>query len=226
MDKIRLIQSEAFSSTEFGAKSTAPLHSRARRNSYARDAKARTEGYASSMLMKLGICAAACAFVLVLKCLPSGETDGPSAVQSVSATASQENAGEQLGKLQFVELPGVLSVFAGSDAFGLPVSYQVLRESEDGGLVSFTCMPGEQVCAVGDGVVFAIGTDAAYGDYVIMKHAGDVQSTCYGIAEIQVEQGQPLKKNDTLGVVGENGTVHLSVTVSGRPALPSELIGF
>ena len=50
-----------------------------------------------------------------------------------------------------------------------------------------------------------------------MKHDDDVQTTIYGFGDIMVEEGQPLKKGDLLGVSSSEGIVHITILKDGRP---------
>ena len=75
---------------------------------------------ATSMLVKCGICAAACALVLLLKWIGTPATD--SALQTVKEAVNEESElDDMLGKLKFVELPGILEVFSISGKLQPPI---------------------------------------------------------------------------------------------------------
>jgi hypothetical protein len=57
------------------------------------------------------------------------------------------------------------------------------------------------------------------------EHSGDLETIYYGLATIQVEEGQPIRRQDTLGTLGEDGTLRLSVLFGGRTSVPGHLLG-
>jgi len=228
MEEMKRISTDAFVSEETG-RGRAPrrlFYSHRRVDFVPATRRKSAPVYASSMLIKLGICSAACALVLVLKLIGTPATDQAVASVKQAVTEQEDDVDEVLGKLKFVELPSILSVFAGDDDFVVPAAYTEKNTADEGNLVLLSCKAGDSVSAIGDGVVAAVGTDENYGGFVTITHKNDVQSVCYGLSKISVEVGQPLKKLDTVGVVDENGKLYLSITVGGRPADPGEYLKF
>ncbi|MEL7608217.1 MAG: M23 family metallopeptidase [Bacillota bacterium] len=196
-----------------------PPHRRPR--SYHRGDARRAGSPGMSMLIKLGICAAACALVLVFKWIDSPLTN--SAVQSVSAAVTDEvDFDEMLGKLQFVELDGILSVFGAGRTMAEPIAASKSYLVDDGRKAVLEGKQGEDVIAADAGTVIAVGEDASLGTYVCVKQSGDMELYYYGFEEVFVEDGQPVKKLDTLGTLSEQGTLTISVLKQGRPQNPGD----
>ncbi len=174
-----------------------------------------------SLLVKLGICIAACVLMLSLK-----DLDTPLATQMVSGVRSAVNEEtdltEMLGKLQFVELPNALEVFSTDDKMIAPVSAPTASMEEDSQYALWEDAPNAEVIASAAGEVRAIGVDDVLGQYVRLMHEGDLETIYYGLQTVQVEEGQPIRRHDTLGTLGENGTLCLYVLLQGEPQSPGE----
>lgn len=206
-----------------------PAKNRARRSGPSRRRPRRSQrgdarrfaGTGASMLIKLGICAAACALVLVLKWIDSPITNG--AVETVStAVTDKVDFDEMLGKLQFVELDGLLSVFGADRKMAEPIAATHSYLTDDGRKAVFEGKQGEDVVAAENGTVAAVGSDASLGAYVSVRQSGDTELYYYGLAEIFVENGQPIQKLDTLGTLSEQGKLTVSVLKQGRPQNPDD----
>lgn len=173
-----------------------------------------------SLLVKVGICAAACLMMFVMKALD----EAPAAAQMVSsvkgAVNDETDLTEMLGKLQFVELPSALEVFSPNAHMVLPVSAPNITVSGGAEYAEWSGAPNAEVIASAAGQVRAIGEDAMMGSYVRLQHQGDLETVYYGLADIRVEQGQPIRRQDTLGTLGEDGVLRLSVLLSGKPQPP------
>lgn len=174
-----------------------------------------------SMFIKLGICLGACALVLVLKWVDSPLTD--KAVQTLnSAVDSEVDLDEMLGRLQFVHLPGILSVFSASTALEAPVLATGSYLIDNDRMAVFEAYSGDDVMASAGGTVLQTGADTALGNYVSIEQQNGLTVTYYGLAEVLVEVGQTVRKLDTLGSVDRNGAVCVSVYQDGRPLDPSD----
>lgn len=159
----------------------------------------------SLMALKIGICAVVFALVLLLKLVdvPFSQTV-LGGIQS-ALSGDEEGEDETLGKLKFVELPGILSVFAGGDSLTAPLDGEA--HLLDDYMLRFERPAGESVVVAGEGVVKAVGEDAALGPCVVVRHEGDIETYYYGLSDISVEEGQPLQRLDTIGKTGEGGLV-------------------
>ncbi len=175
----------------------------------------------ASLLVKIGVCAAACALMLGLK-----EFEIPVAANMVSSVRSAMNEepelDETLGKLQFVELQDALEVFSSESKMVIPVTAPRVSLEEEAQYVMWEGAPNAQVCAAAAGQVRAVGEDEMLGPYVRLLHADDLETIYYGLAAIQVEEGQPIRKHDTLGTLGEAGMLRLRVLLAGQPQSPGK----
>ena len=173
----------------------------------------------SPLLVKIGICGAACALMFGMKAL-----DAPIAVQAVSgvrgAITEESEFDEMLGKLQFVELPNALEVFSTDSKMIVPVNAPTAYVEPEAKYAIWEGAPNAEVIASAAGEVRAVGEDNMLGKYVRLMHADDLETIYYGLATIQVEEGQPIRRQDTLGTLGEDGTLRLSVLLLGEPQPP------
>jgi len=89
---------------------------------------------------------------------------------------------------------------------------------------------GTPVRSAGDGVVSYAGYAPGYGNLVIVRHSGDVE-TWYGhLSRISVKVGQSVKKGAQLGRAGSTGHstgphLHFEVRVKGRSVDPFTICG-
>ncbi len=171
------------------------------------------------LLVKIGICAVACALILSMKAL---EIPGTEQMVSGVRTAINEesNLDEMLGKLEFVDLPDTLEVFSADGKLAVPVNAPNVSVEPVQKYAIWQNAPGAEVVASAAGEVRAIGEDSMLGQYVRLMHPGDLETIYYGLETINVEEGQPIKKRDTLGTLGEDGMLHLSVLLAGEPQPP------
>ena len=164
-------------------------------------------GYALSMMVKLGLCALGCAAALLIKLY--GDTDETKetlyASSANSGNSDEDDLDEMLGKLRFVELPGILEVFAPDGLMELPIS--VDKE--------------QQVRASLEGSVKETGEDAEKGLYVCIT-SGKLELCCYGLKSISVEDGQPVGAADNIGTAPQGGSICITLKKDGRPVEPME----
>ncbi|MDL2258096.1 M23 family metallopeptidase [Eubacteriales bacterium OttesenSCG-928-K08] len=172
-----------------------------------------------STVVKVGICVFACAMVFTMKAL-----DIPAAAEMVSgvrvAVNEESDMTEILGKLQFVEIPDVLAVFSSGSKMAVPVIAPYVSVNEETNYAEWDGAPNAQVVAAAAGEVRAIGEDTVLGQYVRIAHAGELETIYYGLETVNVEQGQPIRKQDTLGALGEEGTLRVCFLLSGAPQPP------
>ena len=175
------------------------------------------------LLLKIGICAAVCLTMLILKWVDTPLT--ARAVESVDRALSEEtDIDEMLGKLQFVELPNVLEVFSASSGYASPVTVRSSTPMDDGRMLLLIAESGADVSSSCKGTVHSIGEDASLGNYVCVRRDEDLDFYYYGLNEIFVEEGQPVKMQDTLGALGTDGRLCLAVLDNGRPMDPRDYI--
>lgn len=172
------------------------------------------------MLIKCGICAAACALVLLLKWIGAPATD--SALQTVKDAVSEESElDEMLGKLKFVELPGILEVFSSSGKLQPPIDASGSESLRDGTLLALTSDAEQNVTACLEGSVKETGSDKELGSYVRIVSKDDKELYLYGLAGISVEMGQPLLGSDYVGSIEAGGTLYIGFSIKGKPENPA-----
>lgn len=169
---------------------------------------------AGSMLWKLGICACACALMLVM----NNEQIKPFETESRNVEeAPAQTPVEEMGKLRFVELPSLISVFSQKDRQVFPITCSKYTLLEDDTAVLLVPDSAQEVTAMERCTVKAVGNDENKGDYVILRADGDKEWTLYGLRDIRVEKGQPLLASDTIGTAEKGEGVYLTLRTQGRP---------
>jgi len=180
---------------------------------------------AASLLLKIGICAGVCVMMLILKWVDTPFT--AHAVETVNQAISEEtDIDEMLGKLQFVEFPNVLEVFSANNSYSSPLIARSSMPMDDGRMLLLIAESGADVSSSCKGMVHSIGEDASLGNYVCVRRDETLDFYYYGLSEIFVEEGQPVKMKDTLGALGADGRLCLAVLDNGRPMDPREYIDF
>jgi len=181
----------------------------------ARKRKRKTVG--TSMLAKIGACAAVLVLVLVMEVYLSPQEPAVMETSAGVTNTDESNSEENLGRLQFVDGGGLVGVFAGRSTWHLPVSASEVNLSEEAQLLELRAEAGSEVSLSAGGEVRAIGEDTVLGDYVRIHHGNDLESIYYHLTDICVEKGQPLLLGDTLGKVGSDGLLYLRIYQTGAP---------
>ncbi|MDO4567944.1 MAG: M23 family metallopeptidase [Clostridia bacterium] len=150
-----------------------------------------------SMLVKLGLCIAACAIVLFV-CLATAVGQREVSGDEHSADDTEDT----FGRLKYVEFPGIAEVFAVSGNADTPVEYSRGEFLSGGKVACFYAQAGSFVCALNSGRVAGVGVDSVYGDYIIIECADGTRAQYSGIAEVLIELGQPIARGDRLGTSG------------------------
>ena len=188
-----------------------------------REFQART----GSMLAKIGICIAILAAVILLQVfvLNGGQEEEPAletAGGDLSGATTEED--DVLGRLRFVSVGGVRSVFSVSQRWDLPIKDAAASLGEDDTVLTLAAKAGDVVYLPAAGEVRAIGRDDALGQYVRVSHGSELESVYYNLSDVQVEEGQPLLAKDTLGKLGEDGKLYIRLTRSGAPVNPADYL--
>ncbi|MCR5807929.1 MAG: M23 family metallopeptidase [Clostridiales bacterium] len=209
-----LLETTGFVSRELGAGRTRfprALDTRAVK-SVKSGAKKRDHG-SWYLLLRLGVCAFLFFGVLGIKLKGSeGVTE-----RGTDETGRESGGAEDtIGRLKFVELPSIIEVFAPSKRAILPAEPVSFDFSEEDGRLVIVTEAGADIVSPTDGVIRAVGEDETLGRYVTVASDGDVEFTVYGLFEVCVERGQPVKQRAKLGVSRE-GSVTVMAYQSGRP---------
>lgn len=227
-ENIKKVELSGFSSTEYKAysnKGTARFSGRRdstltnkKRN---KKRRAISSVDATSMLIKCGVCAAACALVLLLKWIGTPATEN--ALQTVKdAVTEEQDLDEMLGKLRFVELPGILEVFSSSNKMMTPILAEKTEAFRENSLLALTAGQNQYVSASLAGIIKEIGRDEALGSFVRIAGDEDRELYLYGLNEITVEIGQPVQPNDYVGSVQANEIVYIALSIKGKPQEPGD----
>lgn len=185
---------------------------------------------AGSMLVKAGLCAAACAAVLLLRWSEDTGMELPVSGLRQALEDAVDSAGEGLGldeglgRLRFVELPGIIEVFSASAQPELGVSYESARLDDESLLATLALGGAQQLYAPAACKVKELGEDEILGGYVRLALLdADNELVYYGLTEIAVEEGQQLAVKDTLARA--EGNLVLAVYDAGRPTDPIAYFG-
>ncbi|NES96936.1 MAG: M23 family metallopeptidase [Desertifilum sp. SIO1I2] len=115
-------------------------------------------------------------------------------------------APQVLTQLSGYPLPQVVEVVRGYGWQVNPLNSQVSFNSG----VALQAATGTPVLAVGEGTVAFAGDRGAYGNLVVINHAGGRQSRYAHLETLSVTAGQQVQQGDRLGTVGTTGTRALS----------------
>jgi murein DD-endopeptidase MepM/ murein hydrolase activator NlpD len=91
--------------------------------------------------------------------------------------------------------------------------------------IDYAAPTGTRVRAVGDGIVETAGLKGGYGKVVIIRHHGQYATVYAHLSRINVQRGQRVAQNDTIGAVGQTGWatgphLHYEFRVAGQARNP------
>ena len=91
--------------------------------------------------------------------------------------------------------------------------------------IDYAAPTGTRVRAVGDGFVEHAGLKGGYGKVVILRHHGQYATVYAHLSRINVQRGQRVAQNDTIGAVGQTGWatgphLHYEFRVAGQARNP------
>ena len=128
---------------------------------------------------------------------------------------------DMLGKLKFVELPGILEVFSSSGKLQPPIEANESESLRDSTLLALTAGQEQNVFACLDGSVKETGADKDLGNYVRIVASDDKELFLYGLSSISVEVGQPLLKSDYVGSIEAGEKLYVGLLIQGQPENPA-----
>ncbi len=165
---------------------------------------------AASMLLKLGICIAACMLVLLINSRQTAD------MYALANNETPQPTPEELpGQLRFVELPGLLSVFAPDSKPELPISCKSYEFQNKNTILCLSADEDQSVFSLDACTVDELGKSSEFGGFVRLK-SEDTEWIVSGISDISVEKGQSLSARDTLGKVKNGEKLYLQVNISGE----------
>lgn len=168
----------------------------------------------NGMFIKFGICAAACALVLLINWMEAPPSvsvgGGPNAEQ-------QSESEDMLGKLKFVQLPGILEVFASEDKLKVPLAFTSWELAQGDTQLFLTSESDQYVVSGADGTV-----KSSEEGLIALRLENDKEIVYTGNMIVHVESGQTVKAGDSLGSIGADEVLGVKVNVSGLPQNPLE----
>ena len=183
--------------------------------------RSKQEVDAGSMLLKLGICAAACMLVLLINSreswqgtYTSASNDGGEEKADTTDDTLQE---ETPGQLRFVELPGLLSVFAADEKKNMPIECTNYLLEEENTVLCMDSDKTQNVFVTQSAIVEEIGINERLGNYVCLKTEEGLMQLS-GLDAISVEKGQKLARQDTLGRIEKGCSLRLKLTLTNGAA--------
>ena len=169
-----------------------------------------------SMLAKIGICGLLAGLVL----LSEFAYDMKTAETTSNAQQNTEDiGGDYLGKLRFVELPGIIQVFSSDARFSIDSVYKEHHLNDDETILTVSGISSEAFSSPVDGTVKTL-TNTNDNTIIELSIDGDMVICFAARGETTVEEGQPIKSGDTL--YNKIESVDISMTKGGRPVNPAE----
>jgi murein DD-endopeptidase MepM/ murein hydrolase activator NlpD len=93
--------------------------------------------------------------------------------------------------------------------------------------IDFAAPPGAPIMAASDGVVASAGPSGAYGNLVVLRHAGVYETAYAHMSRIAraITPGTPVRQGEVIGYVGATGRatgphLHYEVRINGEPIDP------
>ena len=166
-----------------------------------------------SMLAKIGICGLLAGLVLLSEFADNVLTS----YNTVQNT--EDIGGDYLGKLRFVELPGIIQVFSSDSRFRISTEYETYQLNNDETILTVNGISSKEFASPADGTVKTVINQ---NDKAIIELSldGDMVLIFSASGETAVEEGQPVKSGDTLYTAIES--IDISMTKEGRPVNPSD----
>lgn len=187
--------------------------------------------------MMLIICASAASLLLALRIsesgsLVNGDTGDSAAVFSPLRFASNNSPDDAAkgddsratGRLQLVQLPSILTVFAPSDTPIRPVQSDSVIVDNDSMIAKIYAGEGTPVLSALDGTVKTVSFDEGLGGSLTVFSSDDIEITYYGLRDICVERGQPVVQRSILGNM-QRDYICVKITKAGRPIDPFDFFG-
>ncbi len=152
------------------------------------------------------------------------EPAGTTAVPSSPSSQNRETSRPQECEISDLQLPVQASI---SSAFGMrsdPFSHQARFHKG----LDLAAPEGMKVVPALPGTVVSAGYESGYGNTVLIKHPGGLQTRYGHLGSIDVKVGDSVTSQDTLGTVGNTGRstgphLHFEVIRMGTPVDPSAL---
>lgn len=182
----------------------------------------------SGLLLLLGVCTSAFMILFALQIIRTDYApDALAVIRSVMNNSNDdddERADDTLGKLQLVQLPSILEVFAPSNSPIPPLAMSNAVVDEESYTAKIYAPAGTLVTSALAGTVKSVVPGDTLGGCVVVSHADDIEVYYYGLGEILVERGQPILQNSSIGTLSGE-ILYFRVTKAGRPLDPFDFLG-
>lgn len=94
--------------------------------------------------------------------------------------------------------------------------------------VDFAAPIGTPIFASGDGVIEKAGRFSSYGNYIRIRHNGQLSTAYAHLSRIKVSPGARVRQGDVIGLVGNTGRstgphLHYEILVNGRHVNPNSV---
>lgn len=167
----------------------------------------------NSMIAKIGLCVMLGGLVLLSEFAGNMETMEAS---SNSKQNTEDRGGDYLGKLKFVELPGIVQVFSSDARLGINAEYTDCTVKDES-ILTVNGISSKTFPSPADGTVKTIVNQ---NDKTIIELSidGDMVISFAAAGTAAVEEGQPIKNGDTIYSALES--VDITMTKGGRPVNP------
>ena len=165
------------------------------------------------MLAKIGICGLLAGLVLLSEFADNVLTS----YNTVQNT--EDIGGDYLGKRRFVELPGIIQVFSSDSRFRISTEYETYQLNNDETILTVNGLSSNEFASPADGTVKTV-INQNDKTKIELSLDGDIVLSFSAIGETAVEEGQPIKRGDTLYTAIES--IDISMTKEGRPVNPSD----
>lgn len=175
-----------------------------------------------SMMVKIGLCAAAVVLAFVLRIAGIERPSDDDSVQS-AATQEDEDDGDEntLGTLHFVN--ALEEIMLPYDKWSAPVTALDVELIRDSQIIRFTA-DNDSIFGCLLGEVITIGEDVRYGRYVRLRHSDNLETIYYGFDEIGVSEGNIVQTGAVLGTIERGRSVYMQILHDGEPQNPTSYV--
>lgn len=169
-----------------------------------------------SMMTKMGICVLLAGLVLLSDFADSRGI----AIEASSdvGKSTDDIGGDYLGKLRFVELPGIIQVFSSDAKLRVGVEYDSYHINDQQTIMTINGITSAIFPSPTDGTIKTLVSESETTKIEISAD-GDIVISFAANGTAAVEEGQPVKSGDTL--FKDIKSVEIGMTKAGRPVDPT-----
>lgn len=195
-----------------------------------RSSRGKNSGFRRSIgFIMLILCASAASLLLAMRI--ADENMSPNGLPVIGAlyasnSLEDDNSSESRadGRLQLVQLPSILAVFAPSGNPVRPIQSDNMIVDNNDMVAKIYVEKGTDVVSALDGTVKTVSLSDSLGGFLTVSSADDIEITYYGLSDICVERGQPVVQRSILGKAQQD-FIRIRITKAGRPVDPFDFFG-